>query len=280
MAMPRFIVDRPVREPLPFGLFSAAQVLDSADPKIFGGVEYETEACAAATPNIVRCYSGSAFAKSLDGGPLTTVTGEPFVVYSAYGCRPRDDGYAYAERRLLEGEQYVVEQAFHDATLGLQPTLKINATVLTAVAQEPLAGLSMLEQRLGLLTIGGGIIHAPRALAPYLAYWRQIHQVGNTLRTALGTRVAFGAGYLVNNSPGALPAPAAGTYWLYGTGPVVIRRTDPIFSPPRPVQGHGAFDPVGNIETVLAERVYAITVECGIWAVSITVCGPCPVPTP
>lgn len=281
MAMPKFLVDRPVREQLPYGLFSAATVIDNADPRIFGGVEYETDPCGPATPNIVRCYSGSSFNKTLDGQPAATlVSGEPFMVYTSYSCRPREDGFAFAERRLVEGEQYAVEEAFQQATLGLQPTLKINATVLTTTPQDPIAGIGALEQRLGQLTIGGGIIHAPRQLAPYMAMWRQTERQGNTLRTALGTKWAFGGGYSIANSPGAQPAPAAGTYWIYGSGPVVVHRTEVIMSPPRPVQGHGVFDPVTNIETVLAERVYALTVECGIYALPITVCGACPAPAP
>jgi hypothetical protein len=79
----------------------------------------------------------------------------------------------------------------------------------------------------------------------------------------LGTPIAFGQGYNGTSPAGA--APDTNSEWMYATGRVVIWADDVMVPPPRET-----FDKVNNQMLLLAERVYAVTIECGVWAIQVT----------
>lgn len=92
--------------------------------------------------------------------------------------------------------------------------------------------LELLDAALGSCGIGSrGYIHMPVAAMPYLT---TVRRDGNMLLNARDTRIIPGEGYDGSgpaSSLGGAPTPvAAGTAWIFGTGPVrtwVDDRTDP-----------------------------------------------------
>ncbi len=95
------------------------------------------------------------------------------------------------------------------------------------------------------------MIHAPRPVIPWLT--DHVTRESGRLVTTQGVPVAAGAGYTeANTGPNGIPAPD-GSWWVYITGPVHIRR-GPITETP-PAQG---FDPRTNDITALAERQYVV----------------------
>jgi hypothetical protein len=102
---------------------------------------------------------------------------------------------------------------------------------------------------------------------PVLAAQHQFCDCGTPLRTHLGTPVAAGGGYVVNTGPDGAPAPP-GTAWLYGTGPVSIRRGEVFINPDSIGQ---ALNRTTNEIEILAEREYVVGFDCLLAAVLINV---------
>lgn len=214
-------------------------------------------------------------------------TADPFVLYGAYDCPPvgrkASDAFRIATERLRvhegrelesvfwtgvtdEGETVNPSLAFGNSECGVAP---VDLTP-GGGAPNPVAGLAILESALVQCAPGGGVIHANYGVASFFADHRLMYQDGNSWFTATGQRLAFGAGY-----PGSGPAnvaAAAGSTWLFATGPVGIWRSEIFLTPERLDQ---AVDRDINDVTVFAERVYAVGWSCCIFAINIELCDAC-----
>lgn len=86
----------------------------------------------------------------------------------------------------------------------------------------PRRALGLVEQAIGERLRGQrGYIHTSREVFPYLPDTGTT-QTGNLVTTQLGTLVVADAGY--PGTPPAGEAAAPGVGWVFGTGPVVVRR--------------------------------------------------------
>jgi len=135
--------------------------------------------------------------------------------------------------------------------------------------------LGWLEGELGMQLGPQGLIHAARYLAPsFAAAWQtQLSgppgsSGGVSRSTTVGTKYVFGAGYPALGPDGQ--PPAAGTSWIYASGPIVIRRGPVITTE---VFGGAAATPTNKV-TVLVERQYTIEMDCPILAVQCSVPAP------
>jgi hypothetical protein len=274
----------PVDAATPGGLFTVARLLQGVDLPADGngtrweaGVQYQVETCADVSGWTEVCPPTVPVDKTFDLR-FPTVTGTPFIAYLGIDCPLV--GYTLEEfatgvrNGFLANEQRLVEQAFWTGEFGNSPSLAgtdedpSDCVDLTpgGGALSVVGGISALEGYLGANYGGVGIIHAPRTVAPYAAQAYQIERSGQRLTTTLGTRWAFGGGYLVNTGPDGVVAPA-GEAWLYATGAVTIYRGEVFVNPD---ELRAAFDTRTNQVEILAERKYVITRECVCAAVRVT----------
>ncbi|WP_224353801.1 hypothetical protein [Streptomyces olivaceus] len=206
--------------------------------------------------------AGTTHNKPLAEGLNWVEGGGPFTVYHRAECNPV--GFDQAQQRALARLRLVepreVEKAF-------------SLQLATAEARQPLGtaavplavALGALEQDAALHYAGQPTLHAPRWAQPYFTEARLVAQQGPVLRTELESRVAFGGGYYDDPQAPADPDPAGGQFWLYATGTVTARRSQPF--------AHEAFEPVTNTLVAIAERTYALDHDCYTAAVLVTVGG-------
>lgn len=268
---PDFIAT-PTPPPVPYGLFDVALgPMAFPGPVADGGVIYVPDTCDADVYlYAMNCPSVSG-AKTFSPNELP-VSGAPFGVIASYTCGSL--GYSFAESeqkvrlRMSLREQRAVErrlwqgQPAGGANLGPIPGLFQSATSLGA-AGCPIEALEMLEQALADNGILGGIIHARPGMSAHYGQGNTLIKVGRQIQTIIGTPVVFGQGY--NGTGPAGQAPDGNSEWMYASGRVVIWRDDVIVPPL-----DQTFDKVNNQVLTLAERIYAVAVECGVWAVQVT----------
>lgn len=126
------------------------------------------------------------------------------------------------EVALTAVESFAVEQQLSQGTgIPTNPYLgDANVNVLAGgAAQNPTNALAYLEESIG-ATGKQGMIHATPGVASH--WFGGEFLGGKPLRTAQGTWVASGGGYIGATANGA-PA-AAGQSWAFSTGPVEVRR--------------------------------------------------------
>lgn len=271
----RFNVSAPTRAPLPYGLLSVVQTPSDGDLHWQMGGLFQPEGCGPASSTVDPCPTPPA-----DKTPSVTskpVRGADSVtLYTWVDC---DDfginGAAEAEaRRHLEwGEGYAIENIFWTGSLSptgggqvIRPHLAEDAAVVEDGATFQTAATSLgaaqkLKLALGLLedamadcmANGQGVIHVPRIFGPFLDGIAA--KQGSQLVTTNGNLVALGGGY-----PGTSPAGAAGTttaMWMYGTGPVMMRRGE-IIVPDFP----SSFNRAKNDLVMVAERTVQLAWDC------------------
>jgi hypothetical protein len=199
------------------------------------------------------------------------VSGAPFGVLASYTCGSLGFSFAEAEQRvrtrLSMREQRAVERRLWQGSSGVLGTvtgLFRNATNLGSAAC-PAEAIGILEQTLADNGVSAGIIHARPGLAAPFAADHLIERVSpRRLTTMLGTPYVFGQGYDGTGPTGQ--ATTASAEWVYATGRVLIWRNDEVFVPdPREV-----LDRSTNQLSLVAERIFAAAVECGVWAIQVT----------
>lgn len=276
---PLFLEEPPAPPEISYGLFSVAfGPQDLSDHGIGGGVEYQPDACTVdhLYPSVCS-YGAIPVPSKLFDGVESTAKGPPFRVYAGLVCgsQTRDFGWMTdrVRRRLVAGEQTAVESQLWgaDGTANFPSYFHagVGVTGLTVTnlgaAASITVGVSKLEQQLASCYGHVGIIHARPGLAAYMSDHHLLERVGGQLRTFRGNRVVFGDGY-----SGVGPAndpPTATTEWIYATGRVAIWRSSDILIPdPRQT-----FDRAANQYKMIAERDYAMSVECCIAAVEVTI---------
>jgi hypothetical protein len=254
-----------------YGLFNVANgPMDIPVNARSGGLQYEITTCNLPLEYEVECQE-THNSKVISTG-VTTVTGAPFIVYSAIQCDTVglvNWGQERVQRllfdQLVAGEQATVERIISTGLVGQFPSLQSGAVTLGA-AIGPVQAISMLEDWLYARLGVRGVIHAPMEAAAYIKGTHIVEADGNVnaggvWRTEVGTAVSFG------NYAGVGPTGQAGT-WIYITGPVTIWRTpdNELFVPP---MGQ-VINRTTNVLTIVMEREYVLTYECYSAAVNVT----------
>lgn len=259
----------PIRPP---GLFDVAMgpMAFPAEPAIGGGVQYIPDSCGDVYFWDMQCppVSGSKTFQTLPA----PISGAPFTVYTSYECSIVGIDYEEARRRTLTRQalqvQRGVEKRFWGGTNaapglpGITGLLR-GATELTAASCSVVA-VATLEQALADNGIVGGIIHARPFMSAFLANSHLLEPAGRGWKTKMGTPVVFGQGYDGTGPNGE--AVSATVEYMYATGRVPIWQDPRVWVPPV----EGGFNQSSNVLTLVAEQVYAMSIECGKWSVAVT----------
>jgi hypothetical protein len=276
-------ISTPPPPPRPYGLFDVAlgPMPFPVEPAQGGGVIYVPDTCV----DDVYLYdmtcppvSGSKTFAPID----TAVSGSPFGVITSYTCGSIgfnfDEGAQRVRTRMqLRAQRAVERRVWQGQTIGqgqgVIPGLFRSATSL-GTAGCATEAIELLEQVLADNGVLGGIIHARPGMAAHLEQAHQIQYQGARLQTCLRTPFVFGQGY--DGSGPAGQQPTTSTEWMYASGRVLIWQ-DPEIAVPDIGQ---TMDRSLNQMYAVAEQVYAVAIECGIWAVEVTrTCTTTGVPT-
>lgn len=279
---PRLSITAPTLSPLPFGLLSVANELTPSDVHAQLGVQYET------LSGVVGSLAGldahgalsgtlspnETFSGTTPAGVFPTIYTNPFLTYA--GVQAHIVGHTIEEiqdratAKLALNAGRLIEKALWSGTassndqLNAATTTVLNPTPGTAVPIQ--YGLGLLENWLGNIVGAQGLLHAPRTASGSL--WNLVHVAGNRQLSVLGTAVSFGAGYDGTGPTGATnAAPAAGTTWLYASGPVTVVRSQVGYSTVPPAQ---KTDLSHNLATVYATEIVSVAFESGAAAVLVT----------
>lgn len=254
-----------------YGLLRVATgPLDLPQNARIGGLQYEISTCNLPAGYEVECQD-SHNTKVIESG-ITTVTGAPFIVYSAIRCDTvglvnwgQERVQRFLFDQLVAGEQATVENIISAGSVGQFPSLQ-NGAVSLGAAQGPVQAVAMLEDWLYARYGLPGVLHVPMEAAAYIKGGHLIELDGSNLingiwRTEVGTAVSFG------NYSGVGPTGQAGT-WIYITGQVAVWRTADadLFVPP---MGQ-VINRTTNVLTIVMEREYVLTYDCYSAAVQVT----------
>jgi len=155
-----------------------------------------------------------------------------------------DDFRAIAQRVLEAGEHHIVDS-------GITHALEVAATVLTPAATTITSAIATMEQKLAEQVPGQGYIYLSPAAATYAATANLlVRELDGTLTTYLGTPVV-----ILTESTG----PAS----VYASGPVNIWRS--------PINVVDAPNVTVNLGAAIAERLYAVSIECKAWKLTFTI---------
>ena len=273
---PPYLDDQPPPPQVPYGLFNVAIgpgpfPVEAAQA---GGVMYVPDDCvddvflrAVTCPPITGAVSFT--------GMETPISGAPFSVYTTHTCSTI--GYSFEEqaqrlrtRQALRAQTAVERRLWQgqiSATDGNITGLFAPATVVGAAACVTEA-IEMLEQTLADNGVFGGIIHARPGMAAHVAQAHLLEQRGQRKETPLGTPYVFGQGYGGTGPSGQ--AVDGTTEWMYATGRIKIWSDSEVFMPPVGETVNRSL----NTVNLVAQQIYAVAIECGVWAVSVTrTCG-------
>jgi hypothetical protein len=272
----RVYVDAPNPVVPRYGLFRAATgPLDLPLNARNGGLQYQLNVCDLPDGYANQCQDAiSGRTKNIDN-PITTITADPFIVYSSIQCSPvglmnlgRDKVQQYLYQQLVAGEQTRVENILGTNTFGISPNF--STAVNLGNAQGPVRAIAMLEDWLYARYGLPGVIHAPMFASPYIMSAYTIERDGyiasGVWRTAAGTAVSFG--FYGNLGPTG-QVPAANDVWMYITGQVAIWRTpdSQLFIPEQMGQ---LINRSTNVFTIVMEREYVVSYDCYVAAVQCT----------
>ncbi len=270
---PQLLLEPPPAPPRPYGLFDVAlgPMPFPSPPSVGGGVQYVPDVC-----------EDDVFLYAMNCPPVSgtktfspienAVSGAPFSVLTSYTCNVIGYSFDEAKRRVTTRlslrEQRAVERRLWQgqtaAGLGQIDGLFRSATLLGA-ASCPTDAVAQLEQALADNAVVGGIIHARPYMSAHISQAHiMYHGRGNQILTDLGTPICYGQGY-DGTGPSNQPVSGAAEF-MYATGRVLIWQDPEIFVPP-PEQ---VMNRSTNVISLVAERVYAVAVECGIWAIQVT----------
>lgn len=222
---------------------------------------WESLNCLGARSTGVVC--GSPGAKTFDSA--TWVDAAKFAAYAGVVCKAvgmsadltarTSDLFSRIESRLVE--QGLVEQVLSEQPAGADKT----PTPGTAVT--PQKGLAILEEYAAGNYAGVATLHVPRGMAQYLSQNGAIDASGSAWRTNVGTKVSAGGGYgLLNKGPNNV-VPAAGKYWMWVTGEVMLF--------PGTLITADQLSRINNDHVILVERPYIAAVDCLVGAVLVEV---------
>lgn len=267
------LIPAPSVPPRPYGLFDVALgPMPFPGPVTGGGVQYVPDTCQddvflydMACPAV----SGSKTYSAIE----TAVSGSPFAVITSYTCGSLGWSFDEVEQRVrtrmsIRAQRGVERRVWQGQGLaqgqGLIPGLFRGATSLGQAGCVTEA-VELLEQALADNGVVGGIIHARPGMAAHLEQSHLIqYATGGRLQTCLRTPYAFGQGYDGTGPTGQ--ATSGTTEWMYASGRVLIWFDPEVHVPPI----GQTLDRATNQVYAVAEQIYAVIVECGVWAVEVT----------
>lgn len=259
----------PTPPPRAPGLFDAALMSMSFPVPAArgGGVIYVPDTCSGAV-NLRAINCPPVTGSKVFTGIEFPVSGAPFAVYSSYTCGSIGFSFDEVRQRVLTRlslqEQRAVESRLWQGNSSQGITgLFANATDLGSTSCVTEA-IEVLEQALADNAIVGGLIHARPGMSAHLANAVLLERpTPRTWTTPLGTPYVFGQGYDGTGPTGQ--AASASTEWMYASGRVLVWQDTEVFVPP---VGQ-TMDLTTNQVSVIAERIYAVAVECFVAAVQV-----------
>lgn len=283
MATRRKMVPGPVVTPESFTLLDYVQWVDDSDPHWRNGITYP-EICGGASSTFDLCVSspvvtGSNPTKS-DTGGRNFRGATPFTVFTEVDCSPVgfwDDSEAIIAEALRRYEHLQVEEVFSSGVVKgvsnvMMPHLSANSVILDpsdslitlqTAASVPVTGtvdvvegLGILEQSIADCLAGQGTIHVTIPVFDQMVNELLVFQRNSLWYTAKGNFVVPGSGYTGNSPAGA--APAAGTSWMYATGPVFGYRGAPTQVGTRKDSFNRSVDTL----LLIIERTYVLGTVC------------------
>ena len=251
---PAYPVDAPPASPPLHSLLVSAQPVTEPNDRWTMGFEFEAETCGRASawnpdcsyPQILLPHGGERgvgervelVAKST---PVTGggdgVTYQPFIVEASFECQPLI-GEAELRRRarviLDASTSHAMEYEFwtgavNPANLHLADS---SADVLGGgTATDPAHALALLNEYLAECGAGSrGMIHAPVRAATLMSTDGMLTTEGQRLVTVVNRNIVVsGGGYPGTDRDGN--PPATDQQWVYATGLVYLRMSDPFINP-------------------------------------------------
>jgi hypothetical protein len=271
LGQPLYVPAQDVR-PLPFGLFSVADMHQEADGHWGQGVEWQPQSCGPASvwgcPTCSQNNAGNAPNKTIVAGvPLSQAF--PFTVYGTFQCSPIgnwDDAVERSRQVLVNGEERAVELEFatgsHSASPSLIAASAIDITPTPGTAVSVSAGVALLESYIGANAPGEGVIIANRREATLAASAHLVHQNPldmNQLVTKLQTPVAAIGGFNARTGPNNVAAVGSNA-WMFALGSAPRIWRGPIFT--NPDTREAGLRTTNNNLTILSERNYAVGFDC------------------
>lgn len=264
------LIDAPMPPQRPVGLFDVGLgPMPFPTQNLGGGVIYVPDTCADDVYLVDMSCPPVTGTKSFTDIE-TPVSGAPFAVYTSYTCGSIGFSFEEARQRVLTRmalrEQRAVEKRVWSGSSGAGGTITglfrgaTNLGAVDCIAK----GVQVLEQALADNGVVGGIIHARAGMGVRLQAGGLLALgPGRVSKTITGTPYVFGQGY-DGSGPTGQAATSTGE-WMYASGRVLVWQ-DPETMVPDPRQ---TLNRSTNQMYVLAERVYAVAVECGVWAVQV-----------
>ena len=264
--------------PSPYGILSAIDTVTPGDGHWqASGIEWEDFLCSPGVTGFIdECPPATGFTKPAERN-AQFCQADPFVAVGSYECppvgRPAGEAFEIARQRLLAWEQRTVEEvlwtgqsangpvnpsfAFGNEACGIEPV-----DIVPGGSVDAVTAIAVLENALGDVLPCGGVIHVPYAYAAYLIDHRLLIERDGAWYTPTGYLVVLGQGY-PGSGPGNVAA-APGTTWLFGTGPLILAKSNMIMVPEEVKEGVNR--QINDI-TVRAERFYAVGFSCALFAV-------------
>ncbi len=247
MSTPTVWTEAPAHQPRSNTLLDLIEVRPFPDGRPMS-VDHYGDNCAFPTLLPQECYINVGAAQGTDkdfDGYACFYTSETFGVFSGIECYLNGDlteQETLTRNRLENGASFVIESI-------VQGAVAAGATSAGA-ATSVVAALALLEDVLGLNVNAQGIIWMSPGMATTAAAENLLIRdaLSGNLTTYVGTPVVVS---------GAFPSTA-----MYATGPVHLWGSDVVYTE-APAQNTNRF-------RTLAERIFALDIECGAWSVAST----------
>lgn len=250
----------------PYGLFSAARIIENVQGAALAGVKYPYRCDPATDTWPGPCADvPTGEQKNLPANGMDMVESHGFAVYAFETCPlvgySEADLEALARDSLRRGEQHDVERAvWHGRGEFVGLTQREDVTQLATDPVSPVDALALAEYWLGLQD-GTGVVHVNAVAATPMAADDAVWRDTNVYRTTVGHTVAFGGGYGLTGPGGAAAPP--GAVWMFVTRDVTLRRSQ--------IRMASGLRPQSNEHDSRAERIYVPTMPCPIAAVPVQV---------
>jgi hypothetical protein len=225
--------------------FDSAAVFCGPNNKVFDNTAVWTDGLQFAAYGGLLCK-----AIGLDMPEMLRKAGDTFTV-----------GESTAVERALMKTRFVANAAGDNTVPGSWPA----PTDITPAggAVKPAVGVALLEGYASSVYVGLPTLHVPVVIGSLLLGVPGNAFDGESPETALGSKIAVGAGYDFPNTSPTGAAAAAGEKWIYASGEVLVLRGETIL--------RQEFNQENNEVTVLAERPYIVAVDTFVAAVRVQV---------
>lgn len=238
MASPRVYVEPPTRQPRRGGIKTVAEFIETPRIGTGAGLEYTAAECGFPVDDVALCYplGGPGQTEKTPGG-ISTLTGNGpvFGLYAGVECTLDSDNdfEARATEKLNYGEDRGIEKRLNDwansvtasGTLSGGDVIEALARAEAKADEEYPGAPILLVNRGDAIRIGG------------LNFDRE----NGILRTKNGTLILSSSKFTPNS--------------VTAVGAIAVHHTS--------VEVHRTVAPTNNTELAIAERVYAILVDCG-----------------